>query len=145
MQGSDAGTGSQDPRVAAIAAGAARAMIVNKERRHLLSALIKAIEQSERVRALVAASESESAAEAVLASELDLDPVQARTVLDMQFRSLTAARRQKMADEHDALLAAYAKYEAIAASREQQEALIGTDEGKALLQLAAIDAEGHPL
>jgi DNA gyrase/topoisomerase IV subunit A len=145
MPGSEAGSGPQDPKVAAIAAGAAFAITKNGARGHLLSAVIKAAEQSERVRALVAASESESAAEAMLASELDLDPVQARTVLDMQFRSLTAARRQKMADEQDALLAACARYEAIAASPGLQEALVGTDEGKALLRLAAIDAEGQPL
>ena len=145
MSGSEAGSGPQDPKVAAIAAGAAFAMAKNGPRRHLLSALIMAADRSERVRALVAASESPSAAEATLASELDLDPVQARTVLDMQIRSLTAARRQMMADEHDALLAAYARYEAIVASPELQEALVGTDEGRALLRLAAIDDDGRPL
>jgi DNA gyrase subunit A len=98
-------------------------MTKNAERRHLLSALIKAVEQSERVRALVVGSESDSAAEATLASELDVDPVQARTVLDMQFRLLLAARRQMMVDEHDALLAEYAEYESIAASRELLEEL----------------------
>jgi DNA gyrase subunit A len=145
MHGSDAGSGSPDPKVAAIAAGVAHAMSVNMELRHLLSAVIKAVEQSERVRALIAGSESDSAAESMLMSELDLDRVQAQTVLDMQFRRLPAAQRQKVFDEHQTLLAEYAEYESIAASRERQEALVGTDEGNALLRRAGIDAQGQPL
>lgn len=145
MHGSDAGSGSSDPKVAAIAAGVAQAMIFNRDRQHLLSAMIKVIEQSERVLALIAGSESDSAAESMLMSELGLDRLQARTVLDMQFRRLPAAQRQKIVDEHDTLLAEYAEYESIAASRERQEALVGTDEGKALLRLAGIDAQGQPL
>ena len=108
MQGSDSGTGSADRRVAAIGAAAAYAMTKNRDRRHLLSAVIMAAEQSERVRALIAGSESDVAAESMLMSELGLDQLQARTVLDMQFRRLPAAQRQKAIDEHNAALADYA-------------------------------------
>lgn len=135
MSGSDADSGTRDQQVARIAAGAAHAMVVNSERRHLLSAIIKAIEQSERVRSLVVSAESDSAAESTLMNELDLDPIQARTVLDLQFRRLPAAQRQKIYDELDTLLTEYAEYEAIAASRERQEALLGTDKGNALQRL----------
>ncbi len=48
MQRSDAGTGSPDPKVSAIAASVALAMRKDSERRHLLSAVMKAVEQSER-------------------------------------------------------------------------------------------------
>jgi len=145
MHGPDADSGSADKQVAAIGTAAAYAMTKNRELRHLLSALIVAVEQSERVRALIADSESDVAAESMLMSELGLDQLQARTVLDMQFRQLPAARRQKILDEHDALLADYAEYESIAASRERQEALVGTDDGNALLRRAGIDAQAQPL
>lgn len=145
MPGSDAGTGSPDPKVAAIAAGAVQAMASNKQRLRLLTGIMKALEQSERVRALVFNSATESAAESALMDELDLDPLQARYVLDMQFRLLHAARRQAIADEHAELLAAYAECESIAASRELQEALVGTEKGAALLRRAGIDADGRPL
>ena len=145
MQGTDSDTGSADQRVAAIGAAAAYAMTKNRERRHLLSAVIITAEQSERVRALIAGSESDVAAESMLMTELGLDQLQARTVLDMQFRRLPAAQRQKALDEHDAALADYAECESIVASRERQEALVGTDEGKTLLRRAGIDAEGQPL
>jgi DNA gyrase subunit A len=144
MHGSDAGSGSADQQVAAIGTAAAYAMTKNRELRHLLSALIMAVEQSERLRALIAGSESDVAAESMLMSELGLDRLQARTVLDMQFRRLPAAQRQKIFDEHDALMADYAECESIVASRERQEALVGTDEGNALLRRAGIDAQGQP-
>jgi DNA gyrase subunit A len=145
VQGSDSGTGPADQRVAAIGAAAAHLMTKNRERGHLLSAVIMAAEQSERVRALIAGSESDVAAEFTLMEELGIDQLQARTVLDMQFRRLPAAQRQKLLEEHDARLAGYAEYESIVASRERQEALVGTDEGKTLLRRAGIDAEGQPL
>jgi DNA gyrase subunit A len=145
MQGSGYGTSPADQQVAAIGAAAAHSMTRNRERLHILSAVIMAAEQSERVRALIAASESDTAAESMLMTELGLDQIQARTVLDMQFRRLPAAQRQKLLEEHDARLAGYAEYESIVASRERQEALVGTDEGKTLLRRAGIDAEGQPL
>jgi DNA gyrase subunit A len=135
MRDFEANLGTRDQLLARIAAGVKHAMIVNRERRHLTSAIIKAIEQSERVRALIVDSESDSAAESILMSELDLDPIQARAVLDLQFRRLAAAQRQKIYDEYDTLLTDYAEYESIAASRERQEALLGTDKGRMLQRL----------
>lgn len=129
--------GSRDEQAAAIAASAAYVMRSLSERRHLLAALIMACEQAERVRALIGGSPSAGAAQDALMRELDLDADQARVVLDAQNRRLAQAERQQLAAERDRLLAQYAEYEAIVASRERQGALIGTEEGRALLRLGA--------
>lgn len=110
-------------------------MTVNTERRHLLSAIIKATEQSELVRALILSCESDFAAESRLMSELDLDQIQARTVLDVQLRRLTGAQRQMARDESESLVMEFEEFELIAASRERQAALLGTDKGEELQRL----------
>src|ERR1700689_3954374 len=98
-----------------------------QERAHILSALIKAIDQIDAVIALIRASESASAAQQGLMDLLDIDEIQARAILDLQLRRLAALERQALTDEYEQLKAEIAEYEAILASPERQRQIIGTE------------------
>ena len=65
-----------------------------RERAHILSALLAAIDQIDAVIALIRASESANAAQQGLMGLLDIDEIQARAILDMQLRRLAALERQ---------------------------------------------------
>src|SRR5258708_10597184 len=101
-----------------------------QERAHILSALIKAIDQIDAVIALIRASASAAAAQQGLIGLLDIDEIQARAILDMQLRKLAALERQQLIDEYDELMAQIADYEAILASQERQRQIIGTELGE---------------
>jgi DNA gyrase subunit A len=83
----------------------------HRERARILQALVQAIDQSEEVRALIAGSESADAAEAALMRLLGVDKVQARAVLDMQWRNLAARQRQQLIASYDAEMAQIADLE----------------------------------
>ena len=87
-----------------------------QERAHIVSALLKAIDQIDAVIALIRRSESAAAAQQGLQDLLDIDEEQARAILDMQLRRLAALERQQLTDEYDQLMAQIADYEAILAS-----------------------------
>src|SRR5260221_3018166 len=101
-----------------------------QERAHILSALIKAIDQIDAVIALIRASASAAVAQQGLMQLLDIDEIQARAILDMQLRKLAALERQQLIDEYDELMAQIADYEAILASPERQRQIIGTELGE---------------
>ncbi len=98
-----------------------------QERAHILSALIKAIDQIDAVIALIRGSESAAVAQTGLMELLDIDEIQARAILDMQLRKLAALERQQLIDEYEELMAQIADYEAILASPERQRQIIGTE------------------
>ncbi len=98
-----------------------------RERAHILSALLKAIDQIDAVIALIRASESAAAAQQGLMGLLDIDEIQARAILDMQLRRLAALERQQLVDEYNELMAQIAEYEAILASPERQRQIVGTE------------------
>jgi DNA gyrase subunit A len=98
-----------------------------QERAHILSALIKAIDQIDAVIALIRASESAAVAQTGLMELLDIDEIQARAILDMQLRKLAALERQQLIDEYEELMAQIADYEAILASPQRQRQIIGTE------------------
>ena len=101
-----------------------------QERAHILSALIKAIDQIDAVIALIRASASAAVAQTGLMELLDIDEIQARAILDMQLRKLAALERQQLIDEYDELMAQIAEYEAILASPERQREIISTELGE---------------
>src|SRR5229473_3749501 len=101
-----------------------------QERAHILSALIKAIDQIDAVIALIRASESANAAQQGLMQLLDIDEEQARAILDMQLRRLAALERRQLTDEYEHLMAQIAEYEAILASPPRQREIIGTELGE---------------
>ena len=98
-----------------------------QERAHILSALLKAIDQIDAVIALIRASESAAAAQQGLMDLLDIDEIQARAILDMQLRRLAALERQQLLDEYEELMAQIADYEDILASPERQRQIVGTE------------------
>jgi DNA gyrase subunit A len=98
-----------------------------QERAHILSALIKAIDQIDAVIALIRRSESANVAQQGLMELLEIDDIQARAILDMQLRRLAALERQQLIDEYQELMAQIAEYEAILASPERQRQIIGTE------------------
>jgi DNA gyrase subunit A len=98
-----------------------------QERAHILSALLKAIDQIDAVIALIRRSESASVAQQGLMELLEIDEIQARAILDMQLRRLAALERQQLVDEYQELMAQIADYEAILASPERQRQIISTE------------------
>jgi DNA gyrase subunit A len=98
-----------------------------QERAHILSALIKAIDQIDAVIALIRASASAAVAQQGLMDLLEIDEIQARAILDMQLRKLAALERQQLIDEYEELMAQIAGYEEILASPERQRQIIGTE------------------
>jgi len=101
-----------------------------QERAHIVSALLKAIDQIDAVIALIRGSESAAAAQQGLQDLLDIDEEQARAILDMQLRRLAALERRQLTDEYDRLMAEIADYEGILASPERQRQIIGTELGE---------------
>ena len=98
-----------------------------QERAHILSALLKAIDQIDAVIALIRASASASAAQQGLMDLLDIDEIQARAILDMQLRKLAALERQQLMDEYEELMAQIADYQGILASPERQRQIVGAE------------------
>jgi DNA gyrase subunit A len=98
-----------------------------QERAHILSALLKAIDQIDAVIALIRASASASVAQQGLMDLLDIDETQARAILDMQLRKLAALERQQLVDEYEELMAQIADYESILASPERQRQIVGSE------------------
>jgi len=98
-----------------------------RERAHILSALLKAIDQIDAVIALIRASDSAAAAQQGLMELLDIDEIQARAILDMQLRKLAALERQQLVDEYEELMAQIADYESILASPARQREIISSE------------------
>jgi DNA gyrase subunit A len=98
-----------------------------QERAHILSALLKAIDQIDAVIALIRGSASASAAQQGLMDLLEIDEIQARAILDLQLRRLAALERQALIDEYEQLKAEIAEYEAILASPERQRQTVSTE------------------
>ena len=98
-----------------------------QERAHIVSALLKAIDQIDAVIALIRGSASAAAAQQGLQDLLDIDEEQARAILDMQLRRLAALERRQLTDEYEHLMAQIAEYEGILASPARQREIIGEE------------------
>ena len=98
-----------------------------QDRMHIVSALLRAIDQIDAVIALIRASESANTARQGLMDLLEIDEVQATAILDLQLRRLAALERQALIDEHEQLLAEIAGHEAILASPERQRQVVSTE------------------
>jgi DNA gyrase subunit A len=99
----------------------------DQERLHIVSALLRAIDQIDAVIALIRASESAAVAQQGLMGLLNIDEVQARAILDLQLRRLAALERQALTDEYEELTARIAEYEAILASPERQRQTVSAE------------------
>ena len=103
-----------------------------QDRSRIVTAVLAALGNMDAIRALVEASESQETAESGVMELLDIDQVQARAVLDLQLRSLSPQRRQRIRDEYEQALAEIADLEAIIASPDRLRELVGTKRGRDL-------------
>jgi DNA gyrase subunit A len=98
-----------------------------EERAHILRGYLKALDAMDEVIALIRASQTVDDAREGLMKLLDVDDLQARSILDMQLRRLAALERQKIIDEHDELERLIATYQHILATPSEQRKIV-TDE-----------------
>ncbi|MFM9877109.1 MAG: DNA gyrase subunit A [Rhodoglobus sp.] len=95
-----------------------------EERAHILRGYLKALDALDEVIALIRASATVDDAREGLMGLLDVDDLQARSILDMQLRRLAALERQKIIDEHDELERLIATYHHILATPSEQRTII---------------------
>jgi DNA gyrase subunit A len=95
-----------------------------RERLHIVSGLLKAIDAIDAVIALIRRSQDVDAARDGLMQLLDIDEVQATAILDMQLRRLTALSREELQTERDRLVADIADLEDILRSDDRKRSII---------------------
>ncbi|MBI2760877.1 MAG: DNA gyrase subunit A [Chloroflexi bacterium] len=96
-----------------------------KDREHILSGLLRAIDKLDAIIRLIRNAASASAAkEQLMTRPFNFSDRQAQAILDMQLRRLAALERKQLQDEHDALVKRIAELEAILADPAKVDALI---------------------
>jgi DNA gyrase subunit A len=95
-----------------------------EERNHILRGYLKALDAIDEVIRLIRASQTVEDARIGLMELLDVDEIQARSILDMQLRRLAALERQSIMDEHDKLEALIAEYHHILATPTEQRQIV---------------------
>ena len=85
------------------------------ERAHILEGLIKALENIDRVIAVIKASKNPEEAATALMAKFGLTEVQAKAILDMRLQRLTGLEREKIVSEHDELATLIKKLKGILA------------------------------
>jgi DNA gyrase subunit A len=95
-----------------------------EERAHILRGWAKALDQLDAVIALIRRSPSAEEARTGLMELLDVDEVQAVSILDLQLRRLAALERQRIMDELAEIEARIADLQAILDSPERQRQII---------------------
>jgi DNA gyrase subunit A len=95
-----------------------------EERAHILAGLRKAVDHLDLVIRIIRQAANADVARDTLMSRLDLTEIQAKAILDMQLRRLAALERQKIVEEHDAVLKLIEELKGILASEARLMALI---------------------
>jgi DNA gyrase subunit A len=95
-----------------------------RERLHIVSGLLKAIDAIDEVIALIRRSQDVDAARDGLIELLDIDEVQATAILDMQLRRLTALSREELQIERDRLVAEIADLVDVLRSDDRKRSII---------------------
>ncbi len=85
------------------------------ERAHILEGLIKALENIDRVIAVIKASKNPEEAATALMAKFGLTDIQAKAILDMRLQRLTGLEREKIISEHDELVKLIKKLKGILA------------------------------
>ena len=102
--------------------------LVEKEKRaHILKGYLKALDALDAVIALIRASKTPEEARTGLMKLLDVDEIQANTILDMQLRRIAALERQKINDEYEGLMVDIIELNEILASEAKQREIIKTE------------------
>ena len=84
-----------------------------EERDHILSGYLIALDNIDEVISIIRASRNTAEAKERLIERFELDDIQASAIVDMRLRALTGLEREKIEDEHAALLKKIAEYKAI--------------------------------
>ncbi len=99
-----------------------------REREHILTGLLRAIDLLDEVIATIRGAESAAAALGLLQAEpFEFSEAQARAILDMQLRRLAALERQELQDEHQELIERIAFLEDLLANPRKIDFLIKDD------------------
>ncbi len=94
---------------------------------HILTGYLKALDALDEVIALIRRSPDVEEARTGLMAMLDVDEVQATAILNLQLRRLAALERQKIIDDHAALMAEIKDLEGILASESRQRSIISDE------------------
>ena len=95
-----------------------------RTREHLVLGLLIALDNIDKVIAIIRGSADAAKARERLMAELDLTSVQAEYILDMQLRRLTALEVDKLRAELDELQGRIADYEKILRSQQRQRTIV---------------------
>jgi DNA gyrase subunit A len=95
-----------------------------RERLHIVSGLLKAIDAIDAVIALIRRSQDVDAARDGLMRLLEIDELQATAILDMQLRRLTALSREELQVERDKLVADIVDLEDVLGSDDRKRSII---------------------
>jgi DNA gyrase subunit A len=98
-----------------------------EERAHILRGYLKALDALDEVIALIRRSATVDDAREGLIDLLDIDELQARSILDMQLRRLAALERQKIIDEAAEIEKQIAEYQAILANPTRQREIVSEE------------------
>jgi len=90
-----------------------------KDRLHILEGLLKALEHIDEIVALIKASPDVQTARTNLMERFAFSEVQAQAILDMRLQRLTGLEREKLADEHAALVKEIKRLELILSDRRE--------------------------
>ncbi len=101
-----------------------------EKRLHILEGLIIALDNIERVVAIIRGNPSVEAAREALCEQLDLSELQAEAILDMRLRRLVALERQRIIAEGDQLVTALAEYRELLGSEQRRRELVVTELGE---------------
>ncbi|MFT6108283.1 MAG: DNA gyrase subunit A [Planctomycetota bacterium] len=98
-----------------------------EERMHIVDGLRIAVDNIDRVIAIIRASANRDDAKAALSAEFGLSPRQSQAIVDMRLGSLTGLEREKLEEEHAKLLAEIADYRDILDRADRVTAMIRAD------------------
>ncbi len=102
-------------------------LVKAEERAHILAGLKIALDHIDAILSLIRNSEDDRIAHQRLMEEYNLSEIQAKAILDMQFRRLTGLQQHRIEAEYNELLALIKDYQDILARPERVLALITTD------------------
>ena len=88
-----------------------------EERAHILEGLLIALDNIDRVIAIIRGSKTVQIAKESLMKEFNLSDAQAQAIVDMRLRALTGLEREKLEAEYAELMKKIAEYKAILADR----------------------------
>ncbi len=98
-----------------------------EERVHILAGLKIALDNLDEIISLLRSSKDPATALSELMNQFGLSEIQAKAILDMQFRRLTGLERQKIEDEYDNLMLVIADYQDILSNHSRVLEIIKSD------------------